>query len=57
MMFNTFPEKIIGRKIIPVKIIPSIFKHYGISEKDYKLSELYLNYQWMQHHDTGLTFD
>jgi hypothetical protein len=56
-MFNTFPEKIIGRKIIPIKLIPCIFKHYGINEKDYKLSELYLNYQWMQHHDTGLTFD
>ena len=31
VMFKTFPDKIVGGIIIPIKIIPAIFKAYGIS--------------------------
>ena len=31
MMFRTYPDKLIGERILPVKIIPQIFKAYGIS--------------------------
>lgn len=56
LMFKTFPDKIIGKKVLPIKFIPSIFKVYGISEKDFKLEEVLTNYHWVQYHDAGLTF-
>ena len=46
----------IGGIIVPIKIIPAIFKAYGISEKDFNLNELLITYHWMQHHDAGVTF-
>jgi hypothetical protein len=57
LMFKTFPDKLIGGKVLPVKMIPTILKTYGISEKDFDLEDLLLNYHWVQHHDSGLTFE
>jgi hypothetical protein len=57
MIFNTFPEKLIGKRILPVKMIPSLFKAYGITEKDYNARHLFHCYHWMQHYDAGVTFE
>ena len=56
-MFRSFPDQIVGNKILPIKVIPLIFKAFGISEKDYGLNELMINYHWVQRHDAGLLFD
>ena len=34
-----------------------MMRAYGITEKDYSGDRLRHNYQWMQHHDIGLTFE
>jgi hypothetical protein len=48
---------LIGKRILPIKLIPSFFKAYGITEKDFDLRNLFLSFHWMQHYDAGLTFD
>lgn len=57
MVFNTQPDKIIGKKILPIKYIPGFFKIYGLSEKDLSISKIYYNYQWCQHHSAGISFE
>jgi hypothetical protein len=57
MIFRTYPDKLIGGRILPTKMVPVVFKAYGISEKDFNLTELMRNYHWVQHHDTGITAD
>lgn len=57
VIFKTYPEKLIGRKVLPIKLIPSLLKAYGISEKDFDLQRLFHSYHWMQHYDAGLTFE
>lgn len=57
LIFETFPDKLIGKKILPIKLIPSLLKAYGITEKDFDLHHLFHSYHWMQHYDAGLTFE
>lgn len=56
IIFNTYPDQLIGNKILPIKQVPLLFKAYGITEKDIDIHRLYVSYHWMQHHDAGLTF-
>lgn len=37
LIFKCFPDRMIGKKILPIKVIPAAFKVFGISEKDFKL--------------------
>ena len=57
VIFNTYPDKLIGKAILPIKLIPSLFKAYGITEKDIDIHHLFYSYHWMQHYDAGLTFE
>ena len=57
MIFNTYPDKLIGKKVLPIKLIPHLFKAYEITEKDYNLQHLFHSYHWMQHYDAGLSFE
>lgn len=35
IIFNTYPEELIGKKILPIKLIPTLFRAYDIGSKDY----------------------
>ena len=57
VIFHTFPDKLIGKKYLPTKAVAGLLRAYGITEKDYSTGRLARCYQWVQHHDVGLTFD
>ncbi|CAM6005413.1 unnamed protein product [Sphagnum balticum] len=57
IMFNAHPDKIIGKKLLPIKTIPGLFREYGMTEKEVAVPRIFYNYGWMQHYNAGITFE